>query len=165
MDERSKIEFVVGNKSFYGQEIRKKGQMNIDKVYKSLIPWFKENKYLFHEKGITGKEKLGGREEKIEWIAERKIDSYFKFHIDTEFVLLRIRGENAELTLRFKGYLEKDYRNNFAIRYGAKFGEFLRRLYEKYVIKAKISGMEGRVWAETYDYIDTAKKELNLLTR
>lgn len=165
MDERSKIEFVVGNKSFYGEEIRKKGGVNLERLYKELIEWFHENHYLFTEKDITGKETSSGRDEKVEWLAERKIDSYFKFVIMVRMDLLRIKTGNAELTLRFKGFLEKDYKDRFSRRLGKKFGEFLRRVYERYLIADKINKMMGKVWGETNDLIDRSKNILDLVVR
>jgi len=167
MDERNKIEYVVGDKKFYGQEIVKKGKVDIKKLYDELIPWFSEFKYKFIEKNITGKEAPSGRYEKIEWTADRKIDSYFRFHINTEFVIYRIKGETAELTLRFKGYLEKDYRNTFkrsdvfGLQYG-KFGEILRRVYERYVIKDRVEEMKGKLRLETREFIELSKKILEL---
>ncbi len=164
MDERSKIEFVVGNKKFYGQEIRKKGTINIERFHKELIPWFHEHKYYFIEKDLTGKDTPEGRDEKFEWMAQKKVDSYFRFNISVHCVIMRWRDDQAQIVLRFKGYLEKDYKDQFKKRYG-KFGEFLRRIYERYLIQDKVDKMSGRVYKETNNLIDKSKDILNLIVR
>ena len=158
------IESVVGNKKFFGSEIRKKGNVDVKRLYKELAPWFSANHYAFMEKGISSKSKPGGKEQVIEWVSERKVDSYFKFQIEVDFRIWRYKDEKAEIYIRFKGYLEKDYRNTFKNK-GGKFGEFLRNIYEKYVIKDRIDEMAGKVHKDTNDLIDEAKRVLNLTVR
>ena len=164
VDERNRIEFVVGNKKFYGQEIRKKGKIEIERFHNELIPWFQENKYDFTEKDLTGKDTSEGRDEKFEWVAQRKVDSYFKFYINVHCIIMRLKGDQGQIVLRFKGYLEKDYKEQFKRKYG-KFGEFLRRLYERYIIPDKVDKMAGKVYSETNDLIDKAKGILNLTVK
>lgn len=153
--------FVVGNKKFFGEEVRKKGEVNLQKLYKDTIPWFQENKYTFTEQGITNKDTASGQEQKIEWTAYRKIDSYFKFHIVMEIVVYRWLKKRAELTMRFKGYVETNYKR----RYKGKFGEFMMKIYEDLLIKNKINKMKGKCWAETYTLIDRAKGLLDLIVK
>ncbi len=163
MDERSKIETVLGNKNFWGREIKKKGSADVNKLYNELIPWFHDYKYLFLEKNLTGSEKPEGREEKIEWHAQRKIDSYFRFNIEVEMVIRRWRGENAEINIRFKAYLEKDYKDKFSRRYST-FGDFLRKLYERYIIKDRVDKLKGKLYLEISDLITRTKRTVNLIT-
>lgn len=162
--ERVKIEYVIGSKKYYGQEIRKKGRVNISKLYDELVPWFHEFKYRFIEKGITGRARPEGRYEKIDWRCSRKIDAYFRFHIEVLFIIYRIKDNTAELTLRFKGYLHKDYRDRFAKRFG-KLGEFLRRIYEAYIVKDKVENMKDKLRIETNLFIDRAKRILDAKVR
>ncbi|MEK6951440.1 MAG: hypothetical protein AABX29_00325 [Nanoarchaeota archaeon] len=160
-----KTEYVVGLKDFFGSEIRKKGILDPKRFHKEIIPWFFENKYIFNETNITNKDTTAGKEQKIIWNAFRKVDDYFKFNIEVELLFWRWRGEKAELNLRFKGWLEKDYMDKFRRRFGPKFGEFMRKIYEMYVINEKIDKMKGKVWVETNDLIDECKKITGSLLR
>ncbi len=160
-----KTEYVVGLPSYYGAEIRKKGTLDPKRFHKEIIPWFFDNKYFFNEANLSSKDTAAGKEQKIEWRAFRKVDDYFKFNIEVEIILLRWREEKAELNVRFKGWLEKDYMDKFRRRFGKKFGEFLRRVYEMYVINDKIDKMKGKVWVETNSLIDECKKVIGLIIR
>ncbi|MEK6860989.1 MAG: hypothetical protein AABY07_03370, partial [Nanoarchaeota archaeon] len=95
--------------------------------------------------------------------ASRKIDSYFRFHIEIQILVYRWLNEKAEITMGFKGYLEKDYRNFFE-KYG-KLGIGLRNLYENLVIDDKIQKLKRKVLFETSEVIDEAKKSLSFTTR
>ena len=151
-------EYVVGDKNFYGSEIRKKGVLDPRRFHKEVITWFFDNKYIFNETNITSKDTAAGKEQKIEWKSFRKVDDYFKFNIEVEIRLWRWRAEKAETNIRFKGWLEKDYMEKFPRRFGKKTGEFLRKIYEMYIINDKIDKMKGKVWVETNDLIDECKK-------
>ena len=157
------IETVIGNKSFYGTELRKKGNIDIERLHKEVAAWFSKYKYFFNEKDMTSSDLTQGREQKIVWIASRKIDSYFRFHIEIQILVYRWLNEKAEVTIGFKGYLEKDYRNFFE-KYG-KLGIGLRNLYEDLVINDKIQKLKRKVLFETSEVIDEAKKALSFTTR
>ena len=165
VEERSKQEYVIGDKKFYGEEIRKKGNFDISKFHKELFPWFSKNRYTWFEKGITGSEKSEGRYEKLVWQGNRKIDAYFRIQVEMETMAYRIGKPGAEIAVRFKGYLEKDYRNRFQIKLGRKFGEFLRRVYERYVIHDKIEKMKNKVRYDITSLINETKEVLGLITK
>ena len=159
----SEIKSAIGDDKFFGAEIRKNGVIDMKRLYRSLVPWFHNYKYNFMEKGKTSRTRSDGKEQRIEWAAYRKVDSYFKFHIAAEIIVYRWLNEKAEVTVRFKGYLEKDYRNRFKKK--GKFGAVLRKIYEDYIIKDKEDSMKNKVEAETNEFIDEVKKNLQLVIR
>ena len=152
---------VVGNKTFFGEELRVKGEVDVKKLYKSLIPWFSENGYNFSEKGITSSDKPEGQEQVLEWEAYKKIDDYFKLHIDVDIRTWRWLNKRAEIYVRFKGYVETDYKRKFK----GKLGDVLRKVYEDLIIKDKISKTRGKVKDETDELIAEAKKVLSLINK
>ena len=161
MNERSRIEYVIGSDKYWGLEIKKKGKVDVYKFHKELIPWFEENQYNFLEKEIASKEKSDGKDEKFVWAASKTIDPYFTFNIQVEIIISKWRGDKAEIMIRFKGYLEKDPKELFRRRHG-KLGEFLRKIYERYIIKDKVDKMSSQVFKEATDFINATKKILNL---
>ncbi|MEK6934941.1 MAG: hypothetical protein AABW46_03615 [Nanoarchaeota archaeon] len=165
-------EYVVGTSKFYGAEIRKKGVLDPRRLHKEVVPWFFDHKYFFSELNITNKDLSSGKEIKIEWDAWRKIDDYFRFHMEVLILVWRFREDKGETTIQFKGYLEKDYSEKFVNRYakrfgsiGRTFGNWLRKIYEMYVIQDKIEKMKGKVWVETNEMIDEFKKVLGLIVK
>ena len=151
---------VVGSKAFFGAEIRKKGDIDVQRMYKELVPWFFKNGYFFTEKGISNKDTSAGQEQKFEWVASRKVEGYFRINMAVEIRILRLLRGKAELTARFKGYLETDYRNKFK----GKFGNFLRNIYDRIIIANKVEMMKGTVKFETNSLIKEFKRVLNLVT-
>jgi len=151
--------FVVGSKDFFGVVIKQKGNIDINRLYKKVIPWFSGHGYFFTEKALKGRHVGGVQEERFEWSGKRDIDDYFRFFMEVEIIIYLRPKHISEITLLFKGYLETDYKNKFKGRFGA----FLRKLYESYLIKEKIDSMEGKVWMEINDLIGEAKKVLGLV--
>lgn len=142
-------------------EIKKKGDVDLNVLYKKMIPWFEKNKYLFTEKELSNETKSDGQDQVLKWNGFRKIDDYFKFVIDVELWIYRWKGKRAEVTIRFKWDLEKDYRGKFRSRYG----EFMKNLYEKLIIREKIDKMEFKLAMEQAELVDIAKKILAMKRR
>ncbi len=151
---------VLGNKKFFGVIIEKTGAVDAKKLYTELIPWFSKYDYFFTEKEISMKDTLAGQKQKFKWIGNKKIDDYFRFNIYIEIWISPSIKDKSQVLVRFKGYLETDYRNKFK----GKVGAFLRKLYEDYFIKERIIHMKKKVLAETNDLINTSKKILNLVS-
>ena len=70
--------------------------------------------------------------------------------------------QKGDFTIRFKSKFKKNWNNSFG-RSG--FQEFLRQLYEKYIIKQRLVGYEGKLWDETYGLIDLTREILEVPKR
>ncbi len=168
--EKSKEIFVVGTKKFFGSVIRKEnGYFDLEGLYKAWKEWFDDHKYFLNEKGQSGKDLPSKeREEKIEWVAQRDITDYIRFHIDIEMwvrrmsnVVIKVDGrkqkvQKGDLFIGFKGYIKKDYKGKWK-------NEFLRQMYDRFLIKGKLIGYEGKLWAETNDFIGLTKKYVGMM--
>ena len=168
--EKFKILFVVGNKKFYGSVIRKeKGYFSFDEMYKAWKDWFDEKGYFLNEKGQTEHVLTEGRQKKIEWVARRDITSYVRFHIELVLwvrrlkdVMIEVKGkkkkiQTGNLHIGFRGYIEKDYSGRW------KKHEFLRKMYDRFIIKDKLIKYEGKLWKETNDFIGLTKKHCRMM--
>lgn len=168
--EKTKEIYVVGTKKFFGSVIRKEGSIfDLEGMYKAWKEWFSDHNYFLNEKAQSGKDLPSHeREEKIEWVAERKITSYVKFHIilflwvrRMSNVIAEVDGkkqkvQKGDLFIGFKGFMEKDYKKKWK-------NEFLRQMYDRFVIKNKLIDHEGKIWAETNDFIDLTKKFVGMM--
>jgi len=168
--EKHKQIYVVGNKQFYGSAIRQTGAIfDINQLYKAWRKWFDDHKYFLNEKKQSAKQLPDGQEITIEWVAYRKIDDYVKFHILTHVWLMRINDvmvevngqkrkmQKADIQIRFKGFLEKDYRGKWK-------NEKLRQFYDRFIIKKRLINMEGKIWYETNDLINLTKEHVRMMT-
>ena len=164
--EKSKKLFVVGNNKFPGAVIRKESVIfDYDSMLKVMKEWFEDHKYTLNEKAYGGKDLPSReREEKIEWTAERKITDYIKFHISFQLWVRRMGNIKAEghklkkgdIYIGFKGWMEKDYKGKWR-------SEFLRQMYDRFLVPGKLNMYEGKIWAETNDFIALTKKYLGMM--
>ena len=168
--ELSKEVYVVGNKQFYGSALKKKQALfNSEELYTKWKAWFDKHHYFLNEKKQSSKALPDGKEIKIEWQAERKVDEYVKFHVLIDCWILRCtdviveaegkkqKMQKADFEIRFKGFFEKDYRGKWK-------NETLRRIYDRFIIKSRLEKMEGKIWYETNDLINLTKKYVQMIS-
>ena len=155
---------VIGKPPHWGSELSKKGIFNFEKLYKLFMGWFEDNKYLTHEKQYTSKPLLQqGEEIVLEYSGFKDVSTYFRFHIDVEIWGLRLRrvGNNYKGTIkvRFRGWIEKDPKGRW------RYFEFLRQIYDLFIIKKKISEAKKKIKKETENLMKKSKKILGLITK
>ena len=148
--------------------IKKSGIFDLQQAYDIIHSWYLANQYLYVEKEQTEKVAPDGKEIKLVWMGFRKVDDYVKFWINVEVLLWRcievlveedgkqVRKVKADLEIRFSSRLEKNYLKKFK-------NEFLRILYEKYLIKDRLEKQERKLSDETYDLNNSVKDRLRFL--
>ncbi|MEK6826513.1 MAG: hypothetical protein AABX90_02710 [Nanoarchaeota archaeon] len=152
-------------------KIKDKSIFSLEELYKLLYRWFELRNYDFQEKEYKDEDTGGGPKHlEIRWYAERKINDYFKFVIETSFLVrglekveierggIKIKTDKGEVELKVKAYILKDYEN----RWETGFMRFLRGFYEKFIIRSRIEDLENELYEETYSYMDEIKAFLNL---
>lgn len=168
--EKFKELFVVGNKKFYGSVIRKEASFfSFDEMYKAWKAWFDTYQYTLTEKGQSEKVLSDGKEKKIDWTAKRDVNEYVRFNIDIELWVRRLKDvfveidgkkekiQRGDLHIGFKGYLIKDYKGKW------KNHEFLRKMYDRFIINNRLLMYEGKIWYETNDLIALTKKYCGMM--
>ena len=152
-------------------KIKDKSVFSLDELYKLLIRWFEFHVYELQEREYRDEDMGGGKKHiEIKWYAERKINDYFKFVIETSFLLLGLeeieieragvkrRSNRGEVEIKIKAYILKDYDNKWET--GMMY--LLRGFYEKYLIKSSIVELEKEIDEEVYKYVDEIKAFFNL---
>lgn len=144
--------------------ITHKGKFNLDEIYKEGREWFASRKYDFNEKDQVEIVKPEGNELRVRWFAERKVDDYVKFHIQTKFFMLELQklkeGYNSKLKINVTAFLELDYRGNWGRNL---IGNFLFYIYNNFIIKKKIQKVyETKIYKEFLEYTNLLKKILNI---
>src|SRR3989344_2251892 len=149
--------------------IRSKSVFNLQELYDSVIGFLRDHSYYIIQKGQTEKTKSDGKEIETEWKATRKIDDYLRFQIKIHFLFLRcnnvlveedgrkIKKQAAEVQIMINSLLEKDYYKKFKNR------DFLRILYERYIIRKRIIEVEDKLRDETNQIIDLIKDSLKYI--
>jgi hypothetical protein len=128
--------------------IRYKGVWDMDDLYKSMVDWFRERKYKFHELIYKHKHPSPfGVERQYIWQAIKKEDEYLLFNIDIYIhtydahdVEVKMKdGSNKTFTkgriwIEFRGHMAYDWEKRWE---NSSFYKSLRNFYNKYVIKKK----------------------------
>ncbi len=119
------------------------------------------------------KEKLTGDAKKIEikWTGTREMTDYFKFEAEITFNILgltnvevmqdgkKIKTNKGSVEVSVKGNLVRDYKSKFE---KTAFQKFLRAIYEKTVIHARIEQFQEKIIEECDEFLAQAKAYLDL---
>ncbi len=155
------------------QKVRHVGIFDFKEVYRICYEWFINEGYDVAEKNYTEKIQQRGKEIEIEWLALRKVSDYFRFQIKSRWHILgmndveveengrRLKMNQGDLEIRFTVILEKDYKHRWESN---KFFKTLRKVYDKYVLKARILKYEEKLFAELNDLVSQVKAKLALST-
>jgi len=153
-------------------KIKNKGVFDFKGVYKVLYEWLVDQGYDVNEKGYKENIGAGGAKEiEIEWRAFRKISDYFRDVLELRWQILGMTNVEVEIDgvkqkmnkgqfeIRIKSVLEKDYESRWENK---PFFKFLRTLYDKYLIPARIEQYEGKLLAEMDELVAQCKAYLSL---
>ncbi|MCX6741833.1 MAG: hypothetical protein NTX24_01495 [Candidatus Pacearchaeota archaeon] len=162
------------SKKLWNGKIVHAGIFDFKENYRFMYEWLMSHEYLVLEKKYTEKVKPeGGKFIEIRWTAYRKISNYFRFkmglilkapHIapaEIQEGSMKVKRDKGEIEIRFDPgvFLEKDYEN----RWG-KNGvlNFLRNLYDKYIIRSRIEFYEDMLKDESDEFANQIKAFLIL---
>lgn len=145
------------------------GMFDENSLFKSLYGFLMSRNYFVIIKEQTEAIRPSGRIMEYEWQAFRDITFYVKYMIGVEFkiargaeVLAEERGSkksrlNAEMEIRIKSAMMKNYNNTFP---NTKFGKYLRELYEKYIMKDELKKWEDKLEEESLEFMREVKRLL-----
>ena len=119
------------------------------------------------------KEKLSGDSKKLEikWVGFRDMTDYFRFEMEITFNIVgltnveimhegkKIKTNKGEIEVGVKGTLVRDYKSKFE---KTAFQKFLRAIYEKTVIHARIEQFEEKIIKDCDEFLAQGKAYLDL---
>ncbi len=153
-------------------KIKDRSVFSLDELYKLMFRWFESRNYDFQEREYRDEDMGGGKKHlEIVWYAERKIDDYFKFIIEINFLIVgledteverdgvMVKTDKGEIEMKIKAYILKDYDKKWEKN---PVMRFFREIYDKKLVKSRIEGYEGELYEETYRLLNDVKSFLNL---
>lgn len=163
---------MAEKETIFSSSVKYGGIFSFKDFYKFCYDWLAEE--LGIEVSETKyEEKIKGNMKEIvaEWVGEKKLTDYFRF--DLRVVIEGKPIENVEITqggakistnkgsvrVSVKGTLTRDYEGKFEM---SAFKKFLRGIYEKWVIKARIEEYEGKIAGACDEFLSQAKSYLDL---
>ncbi len=157
--------------------LKKHGVFNFDKAFSAILPWLNKHKYDSIEKARMEKSGSTGKGLESEWVSERKVTDYVKFHLTVKIWLRdmtevamekdgkKIKAHKGRVEFIFDSVMEKNYKGRFGDQKfdsEKEFSMFLKEIYDKYVAKSKLSSFEDKLYEETFDLINLIKKNLEV---
>lgn len=148
--------------------IRFTGIFDFEDLYKTLTGWFGDNGFDMHEKKYVHK----GKEQEFEWIADKKVTSYYQYDIEVSMFIWdlkkvevvkdgeKVKMDSGRIQLIVKGYYTLDYDKYWT----GGFTETLRGIYHKFIIdKDIILKVYTPLYRYVYDYYDKARESLGMV--
>jgi hypothetical protein len=156
----------------FSNKLKYKGIFDFPDFYKFVYDWLKDETGLLISEDKY-KEKLTGDTKKIDvdWTGKREMTDYFRFVAEVKFRITgmtnvelthggkKIKTNQGEIEITMDGFLERDYKSKFE---KSAFHKFMRAIYEKAVIPARIEQFEEKIIEECSEFLAQVKSYLDL---
>ena len=156
----------------FSSKIKSTGIFTFKDFYRFCYEWLNEETGLIlnEDKYV---EKVSGNTKEIEvkWTGFRKLTDYFKFESTIKFKITQMedveivegnkktKTNKGAIEIAIKGVLVKDYEGKFE---KTGFQKFLRGIYEKMVIPARVEQFEEKIMEDCDEFLSQAKAYLDL---
>lgn len=164
---------MVEKDKVFSSKIKYNGIVDFAEFYKFCYDWLKEETGLDISEDKYS-EKIAGDSKNIdiEWSGERELTDYFKFEAKVSFRVVgltnveiseagkKIKTNKGSIEVSIKGNLLRDYKGKFE---KSGFQKFLRSIYEKSVIAARVEEFKGKIAGDCDEFLSQAKAYLDLI--
>jgi hypothetical protein len=156
----------------FSSKVKYNGIVDFPAFYKFCYDWLDQevNLDLSEEKYS---EKIEGDAKNIDvaWVGQRRLTDYFRFDVKVEFRILgltkleivqdgrKIKTNKGSVEVKMKGILVRDYQGKFDVNASRKF---MRSIYEKWVIPARIEEYENKIIGDCDEFLSQAKAFLDI---
>jgi hypothetical protein len=149
------------------------GVFKFGDFYQFCYDWLRdETQLIITEKKYSEKIVGDGKNLEIEWNGTRELTDYFKLEVDVKFRILNLKDveiseggrkmkmDSGILEMDIKGTLVRDYKGKFEKNW---FQKFIRAIYEKGVISARIEQFQEKINSDCDEFLAQAKAYLDLI--
>lgn len=164
---------MAEKETVFSSTIKYVGIFSFRDFYKFCYEWIKEEIDMDPLSETKYEEKIKGDEKEIvvEWEGEKELTDYFRFDAKVKFEIRplknieitqsgkKIKTNEGDVKINIKGILVRDYKGKFEM---SAFNKFLRSIYEKWVIPARIEEYEGKIAGSCDEFLSQAKSYLDL---
>ena len=158
--------------TIYSSKIRYNGIFSFSDFYNFCYSWLTEEiGFILMETKYS--EKLSGDSKSMDiiWDCGKEMTDYFKFEARIDFRItnltkaeinqggIKIQTNRGAVEMKVKGVLSRDYKGKFET---SAFRKFLRSIYEKWVIPARVEEYEAKLAGECDEFLGQTKAYLDL---
>lgn len=150
-------------------KIRQTGIFSFKDLYEFLYDYLTDQNYDIFEIKYSEKLKGESKDMEIKWVATKEVTDYFQYEIGMYWIIhgmkkIKVKKDGEELMMdqgtidiKFEAHLAKDYENRWE---NHPFWKFLRAIYDRYIIKSRITDYENDLFGEVNEIIKQAKSFL-----
>ncbi|MBU1104071.1 MAG: hypothetical protein KJ600_05955 [Nanoarchaeota archaeon] len=154
------------------EKVEHNGLFDFASFYSFAHQWFKEGGFGVTEEKYAEKTSGSSRDIDIEWKAMKDVSDYFKFEFKIKFevkglsdVEVEIDGEKKAMN---KGKVSVDITGVLILDKDGKwetspFSRFMRDVYNKYVVPARVAGMREEVSGNAQSFKEEIKAFLDMV--
>lgn len=166
---------MAEQETIYDTKMKFEGIFNLRDFYQFIYSWQDDEIGLnVGEKSYVERIKGDMKEIEFEWYSYKKVTDYFKFIIKTKCKIIKLKNievsqggkkistNQGEIEMKVKGILQRDYDGKFEKN---AFQKFLRAIYEKWVIRARIEQFEDDLISKADEFLAQSKAYLDLETK
>jgi len=164
---------MAEKETVFSSTIKYTGILSFADFYRFCYEWITEEIDMDSLSETKYEEKLKGDEKEIvvEWEGEKELTDYFRFDMKVKFEVKslktvevmqngkKIKTNDGSVKLTAKGIIVRDYKGKFEM---SAFNKFLRSIYEKWVITARIDEYKGKIAGHCDEFLNQAKAYLDL---
>ncbi len=171
--EKSEKIFVYGGDRAFTR-IHLSGIYDYEQLLRGMQQYFFDRNYY-----VTGQEhseavRASTRDFVIDWFVFRDVTDYIRFVFNVDVWIMRqhdiiveehgkqVKKQQADIEVRFKASMVKNYKNTFK---KTAMGKFLRETYEKYVVKQQLEHFEDKLKAEADGFLDAVKNMVSSIKK
>ena len=163
---------MAEKETVFSSTIKYAGIFSFADFYKFCYEWVNEEMGI-ESSEVKYEEKLKGDEKEIivEWEGKKELTDFFRFDIKVKFEIKnlknieitqegrKIKTNQGSVKLSTKGILVRDYKGKFEM---SAFKKFLRSVYEKWIIPARIEEYKDKIAGKCDEFLSQAKSYLDL---
>jgi len=162
---------MVERDTIFEGKVKQTDIFDFKEMYNFLYKWLVDEGYKVDEKNYSEKVTATGKELEIEWEAKKKISDYFRFVLKPKWRILgmtsvevdkdgkKVGMNKGQVEIKVGAILEKDYEARWE---NSAFLKFLRGVYDKYIIRARVEGYEKKLFGEADEFLAQMKSFLAL---
>lgn len=158
--------------TIFSSKMKYEGIVDFPEFYKFCYEWLRDEMELeLSEEKYQEKIKGDSKDIDIEWKGIRRLTDYFRCDVKVTFQILRltkleivqngkkVKTNQGSVEIKIKGILVRDYQGKFEVNSTRKF---MRAIYEKWVIPARIEEYENKIIGDCDEFLSQAKAYLDI---
>ena len=153
-------------KEVFESKLKNTGPVNFKELYNFCYDWLSDETNLIVAETAYVEKIANGKNIEATWNAFRKVTDYFKYTIEVKWRVVglkdveyqkdgkKLKTNTGSIEMKVKGTVIRDYEGKFDT---SQFKSWMNKIYEKWLIKARIEQFEDQLLDFCDEFVDQSK--------